>query len=443
MDFRSQSHGRRGLRPLLGDAGAGGAEYRRRQRRSHHEFRPPRHESQSRPQRASGRRARRVGADQHRYGQLAEPEVRSRTRPRHRLDEGDRLRGWARERGDRAGPRRNRVPDALFRPGAAVASLSCDRRARPDRAWLRRPNDRSRGPVTDVTPDDRALVDRFLDMMAAEAGCSRHTLAAYRNDLERAAESLRSLGTASTDDLSTLGLQWTGLAPSTVARRSAALRRFFGFLIEDGLRKDDPSEALPRPRFERPLPRILDSDEVQRMFEAAEDRAASGELIAVRNLALIELLYGSGLRASELVSLARGAVRPGQPFLMVRGKGSKERLVPISSRAQDAVAKWNELAPTGSTWLFPSGKTHLSRVRLFQIVRAMAADAGIAPERVSPHVLRHAFATHLLSGGADLRVLQSLLGHADIATTQISTHVDSARLVELVNARHPLATRGR
>ena len=280
-------------------------------------------------------------------------------------------------------------------------------------------------------------------MMAAEAGSSKHTLAAYRNDLNRAAERMRSLAEASADDLARLGADWAELAPSTVARRSAALRRFFGFLVEDGLRKDDPSEALPRPRFERPLPRILDADEVQRMFEAAEDRAASGEVIAVRNLAIIELLYGSGLRASELVSLPRGAVRPGQPFLMVRGKGSKERLVPISSRAETAVAKWNEVAPGGRPWLFPSGRSHLSRVRLFQIVRAMAADAGIAPERVSPHVIRHAFATHLLSGGADLRVLQSLLGHADIATTQIYTHVDSARLVELVNSRHPLATRTR
>ena len=294
-----------------------------------------------------------------------------------------------------------------------------------------------------MTPDDRALVDRFLDMMAAEAGSSKHTLAAYRNDLDRAAESLPSIGGASGEDLARLGADWAELAPSTVARRSAALRRFFGFLVEDGLRKDDPSEALPRPRFERPLPRILDAGEVQRMFETAEDRAASGELIAVRNLALIELLSGSGLRASELVSLPRGAVRPGQPFLMVRGKGSKERLVPISSRAETAVDKWTEVAPAGRPWLFPSGKSHLSRVRLFQIVRAMAADAGIAPERVSPHVLRHAFATHLLSGGADLRVLQSLLGHADIATTQIYTHVDSARLVELVNSRHPLATRAR
>lgn len=294
-----------------------------------------------------------------------------------------------------------------------------------------------------MTTDDRALIDRFLDMMAAEAGSSRHTLAAYRNDLERTAETVGPLGTASAEDLSRLGAQWADAAPSTVARRSAALRRFFGFLVDDGLRKDDPSAALPRPRLERPLPRILDNEEVQRMFEAAENRAASGEPVAVRNLALLELLYGSGLRATELVSLPRGAVRVDQPFLMVHGKGSKDRLVPISSRAGTVLGKWLEIAPAGTPWLFPSGKSHLSRVRLFQIVRAMAADAGIAPERVSPHVLRHAFATHLLSGGADLRVLQSLLGHADIATTQIYTHVDSARLVELVNSRHPLATRCR
>jgi integrase/recombinase XerD len=295
-----------------------------------------------------------------------------------------------------------------------------------------------------VNPDDRALIDRFLDMMAAEAGASRHTLAAYRSDLERASEAMSGvLGAATTEDLSKLGAKWAELAPSTVARRSAALRRFFGFLMDDGLRSDDPSEALPRPRLERPLPRILDELEVTRMFEAAEDRATSGHPTSVRNLALLELLYGSGLRASEVVSLPRGAIRPDQPFIILRGKGSKERLVPISSRAQNAVRHWIKIAPGGSPWLFPSSKSYLSRVRLFQIVRAMAADAGIAPERVSPHVLRHAFATHLLSGGADLRVLQSLLGHADIATTQIYTHVDTSRLVELVNTRHPLADRRR
>lgn len=293
-----------------------------------------------------------------------------------------------------------------------------------------------------MTFEDRALVDRFLDMMAAEAGASRNTLAAYRTDLERTAEALGgTLGSADSDALSSLGGKWGELASSTVARRSAALRRFFGFLVEEGLRKDDPSAALPRPALERPLPRILDSDEISALFEAAEARAVSGEPLACRNLALLELLYGSGLRATELVSLPRGALRVGQPFLILRGKGSKERLVPISARAEQAVERWREHVPGGSLWLFPSGKTHLSRIRLYQIVRIMAADAGIPPERISPHVLRHAFATHLLSGGADLRVVQSLLGHADIATTQIYTHVDSARLIELVNSRHPLADR--
>lgn len=294
-----------------------------------------------------------------------------------------------------------------------------------------------------MTEEDRRLSDRFLDMMSAEYGASRHTLEAYRNDLERAADTVGpSLSRAGPEELAKLAERWADLSAATVARRSAALRRFYGFLMDDGIREDDPSAALPRPRLERPLPRILDEQEVSRIFQAAEDRAASGELSAVRNLALLELLYGSGLRASELVTLPRSALRKGQPFLILRGKGSKERLVPISARADEAVQRWLELLP-GGAWLFPGGKTHLSRVRLFQIVRQLAADAGIAPTRISPHVLRHAFATHLLSGGADLRVLQSLLGHADIATTQIYTHVDSSRLVELVNSRHPLATRQR
>ena len=293
-----------------------------------------------------------------------------------------------------------------------------------------------------MTFEDRALVDRFLDMLAAEAGASRNTLLAYRADLERAAETLGGvLGNADSESLARLGTAWRDLAPSTVARRSATLRRFYGFLVDEGLRRDDPSTALPKPVHQRPLPKVLDSSEVTRLFEAAEDRAASNESLALRNLALLELLYGSGLRATELVSLPRGAVREGHPFLILRGKGSKERLVPISSRAETAVSRWRENVPGSSPWLFPSGKKHLSRIRLYQIVRTMAADAGIPPERISPHVLRHNFATHLLSGGADLRVVQSLLGHADIATTQIYTHVDSNRLVELVNTRHPLADR--
>ena len=286
---------------------------------------------------------------------------------------------------------------------------------------------------------DRALVDRFLDMMAAEAGAARNTLLAYRRDLEAGIEVLGEVGTAGVAALKRLGEAWRDLAPSTVSRRASSLRRFYGFLFDEGFRADDPSAALPRPVHQRPLPRILDAPEVEAMFRDAEERAESGQREAVRKLSLLELLYGSGLRATELVSLPRGALRVGQPYLILRGKGAKERLVPISGRAEAAVVKWREQVPGDSAWLYPGGKAHLSRVRLFQIVRAMAAHAGIAPERVSPHVLRHAFATHLLAGGADLRVLQALLGHADIATTQIYTHVDSARLVELVNARHPLA----
>ncbi len=169
----------------------------------------------------------------------------------------------------------------------------------------------------------------------------------------------------------------------------------------------------------------------------------------LRLAAMVELLYGSGLRASELVSLPRRAIRQGQPFLILKGKGGRERMVPLSGRALAAVAAWETLVAADAAFLFPSGrllsgrllsgKTHLSRVRLHQLVRALAGDVGIAPERISPHVLRHAFATHLLEGGADLRALQTMLGHADIATTQIYTHVDSRRLVELVNTRHPLA----
>ena len=295
-----------------------------------------------------------------------------------------------------------------------------------------------------MTEDDRALVDRFLEMMAAEAGASRNTLVAYRSDLSASAADLGGvLGAATSEGLIKLGAAWADFSSATVARRSAALRRFFGFLVDDGLRSDDPSAALPRPALERPLPRILDEGEVEAIFREVEGRAASGLPLALRNLALLELLYGSGLRASELVSLPRRALRPGQPFLILKGKGDKERLVPISTRSEAAVELWLAHVPAASPWLFPSGKGHLSRVRLFQLVREMAGLAGIAPDRVSPHVLRHAFATHLLTGGADLRVLQSLLGHADIATTQIYTHVDSARLVELVNARHPLADRDR
>jgi integrase/recombinase XerD len=177
------------------------------------------------------------------------------------------------------------------------------------------------------------------------------------------------------------------------------------------------------------------------MLGRAEEEAAGGTPAALRMLALLELLYGSGLRASELVSLSLAAVPRDAPFLHVTGKGGQQRLVPVSTRAAQALARWRAVRPGGGTRLFPSSSAqgHLTRVRLFQLLRELATRAGIAAEKVSPHVLRHAFATHLLEGGADLRVLQTLLGHADIATTQIYTHVEAARLVALVNARHPLA----
>jgi len=286
-------------------------------------------------------------------------------------------------------------------------------------------------------------------MLAAERGAAVNTLAAYRRDLEGAEEAIGNLERADGSTLASLGDVWADLAPSSLARKCSALRQFYGFLVDEGLREDDPSPALPRPRIRRPLPRLLSHAEVEALLALAEADAASDRPEAVRTLALLELLYGSGLRATELVSLPLAAVPRDAPFLTITGKGGQQRMVPVSTRARHALSRWLAVrggmaAAEGSRALFPSrGKAgHLTRIRLFQILRALAARADIAPEKVSPHVLRHAFATHLLEGGADLRILQTLLGHADIATTQIYTHVDSARLVALVNARHPLANAG-
>lgn len=290
------------------------------------------------------------------------------------------------------------------------------------------------------TGEDVLAIQRFVEMLAVEAGASPNTIAAYASDLRAASEILDGrLAEAGADELKALGAAWLPLSRATVARKSAALRRFFGFLVDEGLRASDPSSALPRPGAARPLPRTLSHEEVDAIFAAiAREQEERPGAQADRMSALVELLYGSGLRATELVSLASGAIREDRPYVILRGKGGKERLVPLSSRAMAAVARWRTHLPAGARFLFPSGRTHLSRVRLFQMIRAIAAAAGIAPDRISPHVLRHAFATHLLEGGADLRTLQTMLGHADIATTQIYTHVDSRRLVELVNARHPL-----
>ncbi|WP_288412387.1 tyrosine-type recombinase/integrase [uncultured Sphingomonas sp.] len=293
---------------------------------------------------------------------------------------------------------------------------------------------------------DRVLIDRFLEMMAAEAGAARNTLAAYRTDLSLASDALGGrLAGADAAAIGRLADGWGELAKATVARKAAALRRFFAFLAEEGLREDDPGAALPRPGMSRGLPKTLSSGDIDAMFAAIDGRIARvpPDRNDLRLSALFELLYGSGLRATELVSLPRGIIASDRPYMILKGKGGRERMVPLSDRSRAAVARWRAHVPADSMWLFPSGKGHLSRMRLYQIVRALAAEAGIAPDRISPHVLRHAFATHLLEGGADLRALQAMLGHADIATTEIYTHVDASRLVQLVNERHPLIDEGR
>jgi integrase/recombinase XerD len=251
------------------------------------------------------------------------------------------------------------------------------------------------------------------------------------------------LAHADANMLVTLSSHWRDLANSSVARKSSVLRRFFGFLHEDGFRDDNPSAALPKPAQVRALPKILDTTEVDLLFAAIEAKLAQPSPASTdyRLSALIELLYGSGLRATELVALPRSAIVSDKPFIIVKGKGAKERMVPISNRARQAVGTWLAFVPEKSRFLFPSRAGHISRIRLFQIIKALAAQSGLDPAKVSPHVLRHAFATHLLAGGANLRALQAMLGHVDIATTQIYTHVDSSRLVELVNRRHPLAMR--
>ncbi|WP_340312993.1 tyrosine-type recombinase/integrase [Rhizorhabdus argentea] len=288
---------------------------------------------------------------------------------------------------------------------------------------------------------DAEAILQFLEMLAAEGGAAKNTLLAYGSDLRGASELLAgALVRADTAALQRLGSEWMALSRTSVARKASVLRRFYGFLEEEGIRADDPSDALPRPTTQRALPRILSHGDIARLFEVLDERRRDrhGDPLTLRLIALVELLYGSGLRATELVSLPRHALRGDQPFLILRGKGGRERLVPISDRARAAVAEWSVHAPAHQPFLFPSGHGHLSRVRLFQLLRELAAEAGIPPQRISPHVLRHAFATHLLEGGADLRALQTMLGHADIATTQIYTHVNSAHLVELVNSRHPL-----
>jgi len=295
-----------------------------------------------------------------------------------------------------------------------------------------------RAPVPGLASDPAIVA--FLAMLSAQRGAAANTLSAYRRDLTGAAALIGDLASADRAALARLGAAWAGLAPASLARKASALRQFYAFLVEDGRRADDPGDALPRLRPRRPLPRLLSHADIAALFALAEADAATGEPAAMRLLTLIELLYGSGLRASELVSLALAAVPRDAPLLTITGKGGQQRMVPVGERAGTALRHWLRVRPAGGRYVFPSPRGgHLSRVRLFQLVKELALRAGLDPEKISPHVLRHAFATHLLEGGADLRVLQTLLGHADIATTQIYTHVDGARLVALVNQRHPLA----
>ena len=294
-----------------------------------------------------------------------------------------------------------------------------------------------------------ASAQAFLDMLSAQRGAAPNTLAAYTRDLEGAETLIGDLARVARTDVAKLAAKWADLAPSTVARKASALRQYFGFAVDEGWRDDDPSGALPNPRTRRPLPKVLSHDAIDALCARAELEAASDRPAAVRLLALLELLYGSGLRASELVALPMVALPRDAPLMTIKGKGGVSRMVPISDRARDALSRWLEVRPAepASSFLFPSRpkkpgvSQHLTRVRLFQALKELTVRAGLDPSGMSPHVLRHAFATHLLEGGADLRMLQTLLGHADIATTQIYTHVDAARLVALVNSRHPLATR--
>jgi integrase/recombinase XerD len=311
-----------------------------------------------------------------------------------------------------------------------------------------------------ATPSSATLIERFLEMLSAERNAAANTEAAYRRDLEDAAAFMAarkvSLGAAATTDLSAYlaALDKRGFAARSTARRLSALRQFFKFLVGEELRSDDPSAALDGPRLGRPLPKLLDEDEMARLIEVCT--ALDGPSGA-RLRALVELSYASGLRVSELVGMPLAAVLREQPVLIVRGKGSKERMVPLNAPAREALTAYlaqreSFLPPKDdkgdrrpSPHLFPSrGKEgHLTRQRFGQLLKDLALKADIAPERISPHVLRHAFATHLLDHGADLRSLQKMLGHADIATTQIYTHVAGRRLAELVEAHHPLAASGR
>ena len=295
-----------------------------------------------------------------------------------------------------------------------------------------------------------AHVEAFLEMMAAERGASRHTLDAYFRDLDDFSGFALSRGQAAIEaaDTGTLrdflsDMADRGLAPRTAARRPSALRQFFHFLMADGRRKDDPTHGLDSPRLGRPLPKYLGEPAVGKLLETAKaDEGAK----ARRTEAILELLYATGLRVSELCGLQAAAFTRGKSTLVVRGKGNKERMIPLGLPALRAVEAWMEVRqPKASRWLFPAttGAKPISRGVVATLLKKLAADAGVPPSALSPHVLRHSFASHLLAGGADLRSVQQMLGHADIATTEIYTHVQEERLTALVKGSHPLAGKPR
>jgi integrase/recombinase XerD len=303
---------------------------------------------------------------------------------------------------------------------------------------------------------DERLAALFIDMMAAERGAQPNTLTAYRRDLAELSAYLAhaecSIAAASTADLRAYlsGLSRRGLRAPTVARRLSATRQLYRFLYAEGLRKDDPAAVIEGPKRVRPLPKTLTVDEVERLLRVAtvSDAAAPlrERLRAARLACILEILYATGLRVSELVALPFSAARRDARVIVVRGKGNKERLVPLNNAAKNAMADYLELCRqsgpnTASKWLFPSlgVSGHLTRQHLARELKTLAAAAGLRADQVSPHVLRHAFASHLLHNGADLRVVQTLLGHADISTTQIYTHVLEERLKSLVRDLHPLA----
>jgi integrase/recombinase XerD len=300
---------------------------------------------------------------------------------------------------------------------------------------------------------DAGLLEAFLEMLAAERGASLNTLAAYRRDLADFRANAGMLAEATTESVRHYlnDLPGRGLAATSQARRLSALRQFFRFLVAESLREDDPTATAERPKPRRPLPKLLSVADVDKLLDAARSETAAAELTparrlaALRTAALLELLYATGLRVSELVSLPASAGRARRPLIAVKGKGGRERLVPLNKASHEALDAYRAacvaLDLPESKWLFPadSASGHLTRQAFARDLKRIAGYAGLDARKLSPHVLRHAFATHLLAGGADLRAVQTLLGHADISTTQIYTHVLDDRLKQLVNEHHPLA----